>query len=313
VRLSSLRAWLAIQFDDYIEETAVGRQWWALVLGFALGLGIVTGLLEVAVPAWYHPGDVVISMFLGTLIAAGLVLIARERVRARAAAIDNTGSIAALRRLAWSEFEITVGEAIRRNGYLVKQRGGFQRDHGTDLIAERGHEKVLVQCKHWLKWKVHEDAVKILFADVTTQAFTAGWLVTCGRFTGYAAAWAKERPIRLIDGEELVKLINSVSRPTELPISQPITAQLSKGPTCPNCGSRLGRLTNSYDDSQFWGCPSNRCSWTFDDPPVDPSAVRCGHGHSMAVASTKDGYAYWRCTDGRCSRKRLMNLQFARP
>jgi restriction system protein len=209
VKRTGLKAWLATQFDDSVEEIAVGHRSWLIVLVFAVTLGIAAAVVGRIFPASYHPGDVVVSAFIGALVGLGLVLVARERDRSRAAAIDNTGSIAALRRKTWGEFEILVGEAIRRKGYLVKQRGGFQRDRGTDLIAERGREKVIVQCKHWLTWKVHEDAVKILYADITTQGFTDGWLVTCGQFTDYAVQWAKGKPIRLIDGQGLVELISS--------------------------------------------------------------------------------------------------------
>ena len=267
----------------------------------------MTALLELVVPAWYHPGDVLISILIGTLVALCLVLVARERGRARAAAIDHTGSIAALRRKPWPEFEIAVGEAIRRRGYLVRQRGGFERDRGTDLIAERGDQRVLVQCKHWLRWKVHEEQVKILFADVTTQGFTEGWLVTCGRFTDYAVTWANGRPIRLIDGDDLVELIGSVTTAYQSKASQGAGDDATQR-TCPNCGSRLGRLTNRYDHSKFWGCSNSMCGWTFDDPPAHHVSARCGRGHAMELARTGSDGAYWKCSIEQCSRKRLVQF-----
>lgn len=298
-----IAAWVAAQFDDYIEEIAVGHRWWLTVLLFAVCGGIATPLVGLIFPASYHPGDVGIGVLIGALIGLGLVLVARERDRSRAAAIDDTGSIAALRRKTWGEFEILVGEAVRRKGYLVKQRGGFQRDHGMDLIAEQGTEKVVIQCKHWLRWKVHEDVVKILYADIKTQEFTEGWLVTCGQFTSYAVQWARGKPIRLVDGHGLVELIGSGS---ELTSQTPATRKVGESafpPTCPNCGSRLEHLTNHYDQSRFWGCSSATCGWTFDDPPIDRANARCSRGHSMVSAKTDRAAPYWRCQS--CSRKRL--------
>ena len=167
-------------------------------------LPILTTLLEVVFPALYRPGNIAISLFIGVVVGLGLVLVARERRRYRAAATDNTGDLAALRKKTWGEFEILVGQVFRSQGYVVKERGGFKRDHGVDLIAERGKEKVLIQCKHWLAWNVTEGKVKELYADTRTQAFTEGWLVTCGRFTKFAESWARDRGIRLIDGEALI-------------------------------------------------------------------------------------------------------------
>jgi restriction system protein len=298
---TDFRSWIATQFDDYVEETAVGHRWWLIVLLFAIAMAIAAALLEVIFPTWYHPGDVVISFLIGALVGLALVLIARERGKARAAAIDDTSSVAALRRKPWGEFEILVGEAIRRKGYLVKERGGFHRDRGMDLIAERGNERVIVQCKHWLKWKVHEDAVKVLYADVQTQGFTEGWMVTCGRFTDYAVQWAAGKPIRLVDGQGLVQLI--ASRSAVQPPPAPGVSESTRTPTCPNCGSSLDHLTNRYDRSRFWGCKSPTCGWTFDDPPANPPAVRCSRGHTMLRAETNSGASYWRCLN--CSRKRL--------
>lgn len=301
---NSLRTWIATQFDDYVEETAVSHRWWLIVLIFGVGLGIATALVGVVLPSSYHSGDVAISVLIGAIIGLALVLVARERGRARAAAIDDTGSIAALRRKTWGEFEILVGEAIRRQGYLVKQRGGFQPDDGMDLIAERGREKVIVQCKHWLTWKVHADAVKILYADTTTQEFTEGWLITCGRFTDHAVGWAKGKPIRLVDGQALVALIDLHSRPAAQSVAdRDDLGESTSARACPNCGSPLVRLTNRYNQSRFWGCSSGTCGWTFDDRPTDQLTVLCSHGHSMVMAKTVHGTSYWRCQT--CSRKRL--------
>lgn len=263
-------------------------------------------VLEVALPRWYHPGNVALGALIGAGVGLALVLVARERERARAAAIDHTGSIAELRRKSWGEFETLVGEAIRREGYMVKQRGGFQRDFGADLVAERANQRVIVQCKHWLKWKVHEDAVKVLYADMKSQGFTDGWLVTCGRFTDNAISWAKDNNIRLIDGEELIRLIGSVTPSSVQSSSAPeVAMRASNRPACPNCGMSLDRLKNTYDESMFWACHGSQCGWTFDDASVGPEPSLCSHGHPMVRTATARGVPYWKCSLSSCTRKRL--------
>src|ERR1051326_3197534 len=157
------KAWIATQFDDYIEETAIGRRWWWTVLLFAVGMGLVIGALEVLVPAWYRPGVVGIAVAVGLFIGTAIVLIARERQRARSRTVDHTNDVAAIKRMPWGEFEVLVGELARKKGLLVKDRGGFQRDFGADLIAERGSDRIIIQCKHWSA-NVRERDVKVLYA-----------------------------------------------------------------------------------------------------------------------------------------------------
>ncbi len=305
-----LGSWLAQRFDDYVEDTVVGQRAWVIVLLFALGLPILTAILDVAFPALYRPGNVAIGLFIGSIVGLALVLVARERERYRAAAIDHTGDIAALRKKPWGEFEMLVGQVFRVQGYVVKERGGVKRDHGVDLIAERGNERVLIQCKHWSAWKVGEGQVKVLYADVKTQEFTEGWLVTCGRFTEFAKSWANGKAIRLIDGEELVRLIRDEHIPG--PLRAPMATQTpdaSAAQTCPDCGTAMRRHMNHYDQSSFWGCPNPTCDWTIDDPIADGRTPKCSHGHPMTALKTTRGADYWGCTHPNCSRKRLFNPQ----
>jgi len=306
---SRLKSWIAQRFDDYVEETVVGKRAWVIVLLFALGLPILTALLDVAFPTLYRAGNVAISLFIGMVVGLALVLVARERERYRAAAIDRTGDIAALRKKPWGEFETLVGQVFRGQGYLVKERGGFKRDHGVDLIAQRGKERVLIQCKHWLAWKVGEGQIKELYADVKTQEFSEGWLVTCGRFTEFARSWAKGNEIRLIDGESLVQLIQlaRISDRPQAPADAKLAATLTT--RCPNCDTPLRRHSNRYDESRFWGCPNPECNWTIDDPTPGGGTPHCSHGHLMVALKTTRGVDYWGCSNRECSRKRLFRSQ----
>src|SRR5713101_6361585 len=298
---SRLKGWIAQRFDDYVEEAVVGKRAWVIVLLFALGLPILTALLDVAFPTLYRAGNVAISLFIGTFVGLALVLVARERERYRAAAIDHTGDIAALRKKPWGEFDTIVGQVFRSQGYLVKERGGFKRDHGVDLIAQRGKERVLIQCKHWLAWKVGEGQIKELYADVKTQEFSEGWLVTCGRFTEFARSWAKGNAIRLIDGESLVQLIQlaGISDRPPAPAEAKLAATLTT--RCPNCDTPLLRHSNRYDESRFWGCPNPECNWTIDDPTPGGGTPHCSHGHLMVALKTTRGVDYWGCSNRECS------------
>jgi hypothetical protein len=100
--------------DDYVEEVAVGTPWWVLILAFGLSLPIVGLLASSLFRAHYPTGAYGVFLFVGAGMGAGLRLIARERERYRAAALGRSGDLEALREISWQDFEIVVGELIRR-------------------------------------------------------------------------------------------------------------------------------------------------------------------------------------------------------
>jgi restriction system protein len=303
----SRRANLTRWFDDYIEEVAVGTPWWVLVGGFGVGMPIAEGLAALVFHIKYQSGTYGIALLVGVTVGFGLRLIARERERYRAEALDRSGDLEALRKLGWREFEIVVGEALRRNGFpIVKERGGFRADGGIDLVAEGHQKRIAVQCKHWRAWTVSVSRVRELYGTVKGGNFTEGWLVTCGSFTSVARSWAGGKELRLIDGKELAEYVSGIALPAiQLTASADRHAETEH--ECPNCGAVLQRRENSKDGSQFWGCPSPACGWTFNDPPAARDRVVCDRGHPMVERRTKRGGLFWGCSmyPG-CQRKRLI-------
>jgi restriction system protein len=309
-------AGLARFVDNYIEEVAVGTPWWVLVLAFGLGMPALFWAAGLILQLRYQPGSYGIALFVGVVIALGLRLIARERERYRASTVDRAGDLQAIRRLSWTDFEIAVGEVVRRQGYTVKERGGFHADGGIDLIAEGGKGRIAIQCKHWKVWSVNAPRVRELYGVVKGGGFVEGWLVTCGVFSPPARSWARGKELRLIDGRELAGLVQGTSfaRPALNAASVSLHPLPAQAIECPNCGGELRQLTNTNDGSQFWGCNEQTCGWTFDAPPAAPGKVLCDRGHQMVLRRTKRGIAFWGCsTYPSCKRKRLVVVPFVGP
>jgi restriction system protein len=293
--------------DDWIEEVAVGTAWWVLALVFGAGMPVLLGAGALIFGIRYPSGTYGIAFVIGILVALALRLIARERERYRAKTMDRSRDVKALRGLSWSEFEIVVGEIVRRQGYVVKERGGFQADEGIDLIAEGPKGRIAIQCKQWKVWRVGPSRARDLYGTVKRGGFTEGWLVTCGVFASPAKSWAKGLELRLIEGPELAALAQGISTTSQLssPNSVNLQAPATKGLECPNCGSELQRQTNGNDGSQYWRCGQG-CGWTFNDPPAQTGDVLCDRGHAMVRRRTKRGVAFWGCsTYPRCESKRL--------
>ncbi|PKO18008.1 hypothetical protein CVU37_06680 [candidate division BRC1 bacterium HGW-BRC1-1] len=193
--------------------------------------------------------------------------------------------IDSIRALSWRDFELLVGEALRRQGYTVNETGGGGADGGIDLIARRGHEKLLVQCKRWKTWKVDVKVVREMFGVMTAEHATSVMIVTSGEFSKPAIDFAEGKPIRLMDGAALVKFIATVkssaaepssakaveARPPEVPSAPtpPTVAIVPAEPTaCPKCGSpMIERVAKKGSNAgqKFFGCSTfPRCNGVRD-------------------------------------------------
>lgn len=187
------------------------------------------------------------------ILAAGLLGVGNHLWRRFL--LSRAAGVQALRQMNWSDFELLVGEAFRRQGYFVTEHGGGQADGGIDLELVRGSERVIVQCKHWLNRQVSVQRVRELLGVVTAEGADRGILVATGGFTRDALEFAAGKPLQLVDGEALVML----TRPTTDPVPAESPQVQTMPPSCPTCEkpmvlrtARRGRSAGS----RFWGCPA---------------------------------------------------------
>lgn len=171
-----------------------------------------------------------------------------------------------LGKMSWREFEILVGEGFRRKGFQVEELGGGGADGGVDLVLRKAGEKHLVQCKQWRAFKVGVQVVRELYGVMAAEGAAGGFVVTSGRFTDEARAFAEGRNVRLVDGEALMLLIGSVrggeqcgsTRVAEQKSAFAGTwATSSLPPACPNCAGAMVRRTarkGAQAGNSFWGC-----------------------------------------------------------
>lgn len=197
----------------------------------------------------------------------------RKQLFAQAAQSPTASAVDGMR---WQEFEMLVGEAFRRQGYRVVETGGGGADGGVDLVlskpTQNGTEKTLVQCKKWLANKVGVEVIRELYGVMAARGAAAGIVVTSGRFTAEAKAFAQGRNVRLIDGPALQVLIREAREQTPgratggtAPMAQPVVAQrpshsqssAASAPDCPACGKPMVQRTakrGAQAGSSFWGC-----------------------------------------------------------
>ena len=197
------------------------------------------------------------------LVGAAMSLVRRKQRTTLVADVAQAQSTSALDGMSWREFEMLVGEAYRLQGYRVTETGGGGADGGIDLALSKGSEKFLVQCKQWKAYKVGVDVVRELYGVMAAKGATGGFVVTSGRFSEDAKAFANGRNVQLVDGLKLFAMIKqakqSLTASAQKSSSNPQVFQTNSTieSICPQCGSAMVKRTarkGGNAGSEFWGC-----------------------------------------------------------
>ena len=185
----------------------------------------------------------------------------KKRVNILRAATD----IEAVRDLSWKDFELLIGQAYRRQGYFVSETGGNEPDGGVDLVLRKEGKKVVVQCKRWKNFTVSVMPVRELYGVMTAEGADSCIFVSSGTFSRDALEFAQGKPILLLDGQHLMRLLKTVQYGAPVSNSAPIRSSSSvKG--CPKCGKPMIRRMakrGANAGQEFWGCSDYpRCRGT---------------------------------------------------
>jgi hypothetical protein len=111
-----------------------------------------------------------------------------------------------------SAFEEYVAQRLfARQGYHVVNTRDT-KDGGIDvLLTDRNGRQAVVQCKRYRN-TVGEEIVRDLYGTMVHSGATHGFLVTTSTISPAARKWADGKPITLIDGATLEKLVRSQPR-----------------------------------------------------------------------------------------------------
>ncbi len=264
--------------EDMLDLVAM-LPWWAGVAIAVIGYVVLHRLAAPVQVAAVQPGQV--SHLMTQTVIAGLAtagqyivplvgvagaamsFFRRTQRSALVADVAEAKSANALDSMSWREFELLVGEAFRLQGYRVTENGGAGPDGGIDLSMTKDNEKFLVQCKQWKAFKVGVDVVRELYGVMAAKGATGGFVVTSGRFTDDAKAFADGRNVQLVDGPKLFSMIKqakqSLTVSAQQPASKPQVVQKAAAveTLCPQCGSGMVKRTarkGGNVGAEFWGC-----------------------------------------------------------
>lgn len=221
-------------------------------------------IAKIAAPLLALPATL---LLLALAVASALAALYRRRL------LDRQQDLESLRQTTWQDFERLVGEAYRRQGYRVVETGGGGADGGIDLKLTKNGETWLVQCKRWRQEKVGVKVARELFGVVAGEQATGGILITTSTFTPEADGFARGKPLKLVAGEELLRMVRAVQQgggsPAASPASSPRTepepkrgfneslATTLSTVVCPQCKApmvrRVARQGRNAGQA-FWGC-----------------------------------------------------------
>jgi restriction system protein len=216
--------------NDTVFETLVKLPWWIsvivacfvfVVLRFFLP-GVLKGPIFSGLAQLVSSNAIWIALFF--LLPAAISALAAWR---RGELLKGQTSIASIRRLSWHGLEDLVGEAYRRNGYIVMGNSGSGADGGVDLIARKNGETILVQCKQWKARQVGVRIIREMFGLLNAEKANEVHIVTSGSFTDDAKDFARNKPVRLIDGPMLVQLVKKAQSATASGASKSLWGEVS--------------------------------------------------------------------------------------
>ena len=249
------------------------------------------------------------------------IVVSLLRKLTRKELLDNQVDIKSIRKLEWKEFEYLVGEMYRRLDYHVIENEYLGADGGVDLSLKKDNKLYLVQCKQWRSRYIGVKVVREMFGVLTAENAHKVIIITSTYFSKEARAFAKKKPIELIDGDLLAKMVSKVKvNPEELPPqvevpteniepnesitvaavetkkSNPAPEQEEPKHPCPKCGSPLvlrEAKKGKNAGKKFYGCSTYpKCRHT------EPACPKCD---SLLVLRTakkgeKSGHEFYGCS-----------------
>lgn len=164
--------------------------WWVTVL---------VAIVVYALARLVHEG---IAPFLAIPFALLAIYIAFRQLTG-GAPVNVNETLKKVREMSWEEFNSTLTDAYRRDGYTVQPAEGA----GYDFTLTKNGRMTLLQCRRWKSAQVGAGPVRELAVAVQKQEASNGICVAANDFSAPAREMAKAEPITLLSGRELAERV----------------------------------------------------------------------------------------------------------
>lgn len=165
-------------------------------------VAVTTGLLKPVASTSQASAAYVGALFLA-LTGLSLILAYRRR-----RALELETSLATLRAMSRERFAHFAAAAFQSEGYAITHAD--RRDSGIDFVLTRGAERVLVQYHRWRSDRIEDVVLRELHDRMIGESASGCVYVTAGDYTDDALRYAAGKPLRLIAGRELERMLRRV-------------------------------------------------------------------------------------------------------
>lgn len=126
----------------------------------------------------------------------------------RSKELERRSGIKDIDKMTGKEFEAFLADVFKKKGYSVKTTP-ITQDFGADLILTKQNRVIVVQAKRH-KNTVGIESVQQVIPAVAHYKANESWVVTNSYFTKSAYKLAKSNNVRLINRDELMKMISDI-------------------------------------------------------------------------------------------------------
>jgi len=124
-------------------------------------------------------------------------------------------SVKKLKKLSWDDFELLCMELFEKKGWQVRGNEKKGADGGVDIWMSKGRfgkkTSAIVQCKRYDDSLVTIKVIREMYGLMYEYDVDKAYVVTSNRFTKECYKFIEGKPMELIDGVALVKMINHYS------------------------------------------------------------------------------------------------------
>ncbi|MCI7411309.1 restriction endonuclease [Helicobacter bilis] len=108
-------------------------------------------------------------LFIAFVVSIAFLLLYKPKRKKFVKTEDYAVNYAAINKQKGDDYERQIGRFYQQQGYKVYFKGikEGRRDQGIDLIAYKGREAILIQCKNWENTQVKQEHLRIFLGDCT--------------------------------------------------------------------------------------------------------------------------------------------------
>ena len=177
----------------------------------------------------------------------------------------------------WRRFEAVVAALFAQAGFQTRLQP-CGADAAVDIwlhSRNRGGAAVsIVQCRHWMAWKIGIRPLRELRGVMAAHRIARGQFATTSRYTAEARAFARDNGIMLHDTRSLLQLIASRDPKQQQELLRVAFYGEYWRPTCPSCRIKLVMKAPADGARSFWGCRHHpKCQTTMKIRCADPDVA----------------------------------------